>query len=95
MARAFVLDFVGGTTEQYDQVIEKMGLGGPDPAPPPGSIFHWAAQSGDGLRVVDVWESQEIFDKFAQEQIVPFSKEVGMPEPKIQAYDVHNTLPPS
>ena len=32
------------------------------------------------------------FDKFAEEKIGPLSAEVGLGEPKVTAYEVHNTL---
>ncbi len=48
-----------------------------------------------GLRVVDVWESNEQFEKFAQEQIGPLSQEVGMAgPPQMQFFDVHNYFTP-
>jgi hypothetical protein len=91
MPVAIKMDFRGATLEQYDQVIQKMGLtkGGPTP---PGAIFHWVAKTADGIRVVDVWESQEQFDRFAQEQIGPFTAEVGLGEPDMSTYEVHNYL---
>lgn len=87
-----ILDFPGGTLDQYDEVIGKMGLtrGG---AGPPAALFHWATQTDKGLRVIDVWESREAFDRFAQEQIGPYSQEVGMPgPPQTTFYEVHNYL---
>ena len=43
---------------------------------------------------VDVWESREQYDRFAAEQIGPYTQEVGIPEPpQTTYYDVHNTLP--
>jgi hypothetical protein len=48
------------------------------------------AQTPDGLRVVDVWETQEEFDKFAAEQIGPYSQEVGLQPPQSTVHDVHN-----
>jgi hypothetical protein len=91
MAVGVVLEFDGGTLEQYDQVIGMMGLerGG---ATPPGALFHWATQTDGGLRVTDVWESREVFERFAQEQIGPFTQEVGLSEPRISFHDVHNYL---
>ena len=91
MAVALILDFKGGTLDQYDQILEKMGLT-PGGSTPPGAIFHWAAESDDGLRVVDVWEDRATFDKFAEDQIGPFSAEVGAPEPEITEYTIHNSL---
>jgi hypothetical protein len=92
MAVAVQLDFRGGTLEQYDQVIEKMGFqkGGPGG---PGGLFHWVAKTDEGIRVTDVWETKEAFDTFAQEKILPITQEVGVPgPPEIQFFEVHNYL---
>jgi hypothetical protein len=89
MAVGVVLDFEGGTLDQYDQVVQKMGLtpGGPTP---PGALFHWVTATDNGFRVTDVWESAEQFQSFAQEQIGPYSAEVGLGEPQIAFYEAHN-----
>ena len=42
MAIAVEMTFKGATLDQYDQVIEAMGLE-PGGASPPGAISHWAA----------------------------------------------------
>lgn len=94
MAVAVQLDFEGATLEQYDQVCKLMGLTpkGPGPA---GAISHFATMTDSGLRVVDVWESKEQFDAFAQDQIGPLSQQAGFPgPPKIQFFEVHNYLTP-
>jgi hypothetical protein len=77
MAVAVQMEFDGGTLDQYDEVCKRMGLTpkGPGPA---GSISHFATMTDSGLRIVDVWETKEQFEKFAQEQIGPFSHEVGI-----------------
>jgi hypothetical protein len=87
-----IMDFAGATLEQYDQVIEKMGFakGG---AGAPGGLFHWVTQTDEGIRIVDVWESRDVFDRFAQEQIGPYTQEVGIPAPpQMTFYEVHNHL---
>ena len=92
MAVAVQLDFQGGTLEQYDEIMKRMGFqpGGPGA---PGGLFHWATKTGDGIRVTDVWESRDIFDKFAEEKIGPISQEVGVTAPpEIQFFEVHNYL---
>ena len=58
----------------------------------PGGIFHWVAKRGDGIRVVDVWESREQFEAFAADQIGPLTAAAGLPEPQMEFFDVHNTL---
>ncbi|MGH9155766.1 MAG: hypothetical protein ACRD1K_08045 [Acidimicrobiales bacterium] len=92
MAVGVQLDFSGATLEQYDEVITRMGFspGGPGA---PGGLFHWVTATDDGIRVIDVWESKEIFGKFAAEQIGPVSAEAGIPVPPvIQFFEVHNHL---
>ena len=92
MAIAVQLDFNGATLEQYDEVIAKMGFE-PDGHGAPGGLFHWVTQTADGIRVTDVWESSEIFERFAQEQIGPLTAAVGLTSPpRITYYDVHNYL---
>ncbi len=70
MPVAVVMDFKDATSDQYDQVIVKMGLT-PGGAGPPGALFHWVTTTDDGMRVVDVWETREQFERFAGEQIGP------------------------
>jgi hypothetical protein len=92
MAVGVVMEFEGATLDQYDQVIAKMGFS-PGGAGPAGALFHWVAETADGIRVTDVWESREQFDRFAQEQIGPYAAEVGIPgPPEISYLDVHNHL---
>ena len=92
MAVAVEMNFRGATTEQYDQILQKMGLA-PAGATPPEAISHWVAQTDDGMRVVDVWESREAYDRYAQEKIGPYSAEAGITQPpEIRFYDVHNYL---
>ena len=94
MAVAVQMDFVGATLDQYDQVVAKMGLTPRGPGAP-GGISHFVTKTDDGIRVIDVWETKEQFERFAQEQIGPFAKEAGFPgEPTLQFFDVHNYLTP-
>jgi hypothetical protein len=92
MAVGVVLEFKGGTLDQYDQIVEKMGFTPKGPAAP-GGIFHWVTKTDEGLRVTDVWESREVFEKFAEEKIGPITQDVGVPNPpEIKFYEVHNYL---
>jgi hypothetical protein len=56
MTVGLIQDHKGATLEQYDQVVEKMGIT-PGGRHLPGCLFHW--------------ESREQFDRFAEEQIAP------------------------
>jgi hypothetical protein len=95
MAVAFKMKFEGATLEQYDRVMELMGLEKDGPGPD-GAIFHWVAPIEGGILVVDVWESEAQFEKFAEEQIGPYTAQVGIPSPpKVTRFEVHNTFRPT
>jgi hypothetical protein len=92
MPVALTTEFAGATLEQYDQAIKSMGFTPGGPAGP-GCLFHWVTATDDGIRVTDVWESREHYDKFEQETIIPKVQEVGFPNaPQTTFYDVHNHL---
>jgi hypothetical protein len=78
------------TTEEYDQVNEKLGEGTAQ-----GAILHAAIDLGNGrMKAVDVWESVEDFQNFVQNQLIPAIAEVNpdapqAAEPEIQEiYDL-------
>ena len=94
MAVAVQMDFDGATSDQYDEALSKMGLtpGGPGPA---GCISHFVTVTDSGLRVVDVWQTKEQFEKFAHEQMGPVTQEIGFAgPPTMEFFDVHNYFTP-
>ena len=94
MAVAIQMDFEDATLEQYDGILSRMGLT-PGGSPPPGALSHFVAATDGGMRVVDVWESREVFDRFAEEKIGPYSAEVGITTPPtLEFLEVHNHLVP-
>jgi len=90
MAVAFVLDFPGGTMEQYNQVVERMHLDG---RMAPGGLMHVAGTYADGLRVIDVWENAEHFARFRDEQIVPHTQAIGLPSPQVRVLEIEDEKP--
>ena len=94
MAVAVQMDFDGGTLDQYDEICGKMGLTPKGPGPT-GAISHFVTKTDSGIRVVDVWQTKEQFEKFAQEQIGPFSEAAGIAgPPNMQFFEVHNYFTP-
>jgi hypothetical protein len=56
-------------TEIYDAVSAKLDVENDAPS---GMIVHTAIDLGEGgIRIVDVWESQEAFERFRDEQLLP------------------------
>jgi hypothetical protein len=94
MAVAYEMYFEGATLEQYDKVIELMDYGD-GVADAEGAIFHWVAKTDDGIIVVDVWETDEHFNRFSEAKIGPFTQ-AGFPgAPVVTRYEVYNTLVPA
>jgi hypothetical protein len=92
MAIGVQQDFPGATLAQYDQVIQKMGFR-PKGTGAPGGLFHWVAKTDSGIRVTDVWESREQFEKFAAEKIGPITAQVGINvAPKTTFFEIYNYL---
>ena len=90
MAVAFILDFDNGDTEKYEAVVDRMNLGG---RVAPGALFHAAGPRPDGgWRVCDVWESDDAFNAFAAERIIPYTQEAGLSAPAITRFEVAETI---
>jgi quinol monooxygenase YgiN len=88
---AVVVDFVNTSSGQYDRLIEAMGLF-PRGVGIPGCLFHWARNMPDGLRIIEVWRSQDAFEFYLANEFLPVVSEVQLPEPAITTYEVHNYL---
>ncbi len=81
-----------GTKEQYDEVCSRLtdgrGLNSLSDWSTGGILSHAAGPTDNGWRVVDVWESEEAFQRFGQ-VIGPILQEVGMPG-QPQLFPLHN-----
>ena len=74
---------------KYDAANEKMDLPG---QPPEGLILHAMTTTSKGIRGVDRWQSRDAFDRFVQTRLGPALQAVGMPPPRIEYFDVYNTI---
>lgn len=75
------MEWEGVTRQQYEAVCEVVDF---ERKHPPGGMFHVAAADERGLRVTDVWESAEAFQKFVNDRLMPGVQKVGIKsEPKV------------
>ena len=81
-----VFDVAGMTAGQYDQVIKDLEAAGE--GSPKGRLYHVASSKAAGWFVVDVWESGELLDRFAQ-TLMPILQKNGVTPPQPQVYPVH------
>ena len=91
MALTYVFDLSGMTSQQYEEVLK--GLAAAKATAPAGRLYHVASPKPGGWFVVDVWESQELFDRFAQ-TLVPLLQKAGVSGAP-QVYQVHNIILPA
>jgi len=92
MATIMAMRWEGVTEEQYDAVMDKLGL---DEDPPEGGIFHVCGFGGGAMRVFDVWDSQAAFEGFMGERLQSVIQEVGLEgEPPVEYYELHNVWAP-
>lgn len=70
MPVVMVHDSPGVTQEQYEQVGARLtdgrGLKSLSDWPVDGILSHTAGPTADGWRVIDVWESEEAFQRFGE-----------------------------
>ncbi len=93
MSTVMLMEWAGITQDQYNQVLRNLDL---DKNPPSGGIFHVAGFSGNALRVLDVWESQQAFEKFQKDRLNAAVQKAGITsQPKVQFYPVHNIYAPN
>jgi hypothetical protein len=59
--------------------------------PVPGLISHTAAPMPNGWYVVDVWESEEVFQRFG-EVLMPVLKEFGVSDVQPKIYPAFNVV---
>jgi hypothetical protein len=77
--------------ELYDQTMERVI---PDPSnPPDGLIAHFGGpdESG-GWRVCDIWESQDQWERFAEETLMPVAQEIQAPPFDSAVGELHNKI---
>ena len=69
MAIALMMEFPGGTQDNYDKILQNLGMARGSENLPHGLIFHVAGPTENGWHVVDVWESHADFDRFFAERL--------------------------
>ena len=84
------MEWDGVTPEQYDAARETINWEGDAPD---GAILHVPWFVDGGLRVVDVWESPEQFQQFADDRLTPGVQDVGIEgEPRVEFNPLHSRI---
>ncbi len=89
MSIVVVAEFEGGNEEIYEALSEKVIPGG---QLPDGQKVHIAGPVEGGWRVITVWDSEEQFQQFRNERLLPALQESGQGPPKTQPNPVHRII---
>jgi hypothetical protein len=92
MAVVIVNEIEGGSQDFYDQVNPKVM---PNGQLPDGCQIHIAGPVDNGWRVITVWESNERFQQFRDEKLIPAMREAGGEDriaPQIKANPVYKLI---
>ena len=92
MATVMEMKWPSITRDDYERAREAVNWEGDVPE---GAIFH-VSWFEDGLRVLDVWESQQDFERFGSERLMPTLQELGIArdEPQVEFHDAHTYFAP-
>lgn len=77
---------------EYRAVLDRMGV---EARPAPGIYLHITAQTDFGYRVIEIWDSQEGFENFAQQRLLPALNDLGIDRrTEITIKPLHNLFAP-
>jgi len=81
------------SAEEYDR------LNGEITQEPDGLILHTGSRKGETMRIVDVWESKDAYERFERETLFPALESIGAdtsggPPPR-EEFEVHNMRGPA
>jgi hypothetical protein len=89
MAVAVIIDIPGGNQEIYEQLTAKLF---PEGKLPEGWLVHLAGPSENGWRLVNVVPSQEQFEVFAREQLIPAVQQAEGVTPQLSFFPVYRLI---
>jgi hypothetical protein len=71
MTIAVVQDIAGADFETYQRIMKELG-----DERPAGLVTHVAGATGEGMRIIDVWESDDAQQRFLGERLLPARERV-------------------
>jgi len=84
------MEWDGVEPSQYDEARNRVNWEGD---PPPGAILHVPWFVSGGLRVTDVWESGEDFQRFVDQRLMPAVTEIGIEgQPRVDIQPLHSRV---
>jgi hypothetical protein len=88
MAIAVIIE-TQGTPEDYQRVGQELREQG---EPAAGMLTHIGMQAETGVRIVEVWESQEAYDTFVRDRLGPTLQRLGLSTSSAPAPQVYPVI---
>lgn len=79
----------GGNAEQDDAMVRALDL---ENNPPPGARVRMAGPSESGWRIASLWDSQEAFETFRDQRLLPALERAGIPAPTFEVWPLERVL---
>jgi hypothetical protein len=93
MATVMLMSWPEVSKDQYEQARREINWEGNTPR---GAKFHVAWMSTDGFHVLDLWESKEDFERFANERLMAGVQKIGIQgQPKVEFADPLSVFAPN
>ncbi len=87
-----IMRWDGMGTDVYDRAREAIDWETNRPA---GAVFHVCSYDGSALRITDVWESAEAFERFVADRLMPGLAKMGIDQqPTVEVYPAHAVFAP-
>lgn len=79
----------GMSAAKYDEIIKRLEAAGA--GAPAGRLYHVCFGDKENLRVSDIWDSMENFEKFGQ-TLMPIMQDLGADSGQPEIVEVHNII---
>ena len=89
MAIAVEMTYTRSGIDTYHKASKHMGFEDGE-HPGHGILFHWVEITDEGYTVHDVWDSEEQFNTFVEDELLPMSAALGTEEPIIEITPIHS-----
>lgn len=86
------MNVTGLTRKEFRAILNEMGV---EARPEPGIYQHISHPTETGFRIIEVWESQDEFEEFAERRLQPAVRKLGIQrETSIVFQPLHNFFGP-
>ncbi|HEU5240120.1 MAG TPA: hypothetical protein VFU37_23500 [Pyrinomonadaceae bacterium] len=86
------MNVAGLTHEEFRAILNEMGV---EASPEPGIYQHISHPTESGMRIIEVWDSQEKFEEFAERRLKPAVTRLGIQRDTTIVFEpLHNFFGP-